>query len=131
MKKLSIISACVALLCLTALFSFTNTEKQAPTYAFQQVTTIESVVPMGAGRSRMISTKDNGEMEETNMKNFFSAFGINFGNVRENDQMITDKVSTLYAEGWELVNTTSGVYSQGSDGGTGIFITRYLFRKAK
>ena len=37
-----------------------------------QITAVESVVPGGIGRSRMISIDDKGMMEETKMKNFFS-----------------------------------------------------------
>lgn len=101
------------------------------TYAqeFQLVTTIESVVPGGLGRSRMISTTSDGTMKETPMENFFSLVGINFGNVRQNDQAITDKITQMTKDGWELVNTTSGVYS--ADKSTGIFITRYLFKRDK
>ena len=43
-----------------------------------QITAVESVVPGGLGRSRMISIDDQGKMEETKMKNFFSMAGINF-----------------------------------------------------
>ena len=96
---------------------------------FTLVTTIESVVPGGLGRSRMISTTSEGTMKETPMENFFSMVGINFGNVRQNDQAITDKITQMTNDGWELVNITSGVYS--GEKATGIFITRYLFKRAK
>jgi len=98
-------------------------------YEWQQITVIESVVPGGLGRSRMISTNESGKMEEEKLQNFFSITGINFGNINENDLKITDKVSKLTARGWELYNVTSGVY--GVEGKTGIFITRYMFRKTK
>lgn len=51
------------------LSSFTN--KELIEYDFQQLTTIESVVPAGGGRSRMIATSPSGTLEETEMKNFF------------------------------------------------------------
>jgi len=98
-------------------------------YEWQQVTVVESVVAGGAGRSRMISTNESGEMSEEKLQNFFSITGINFGNIRENDLKITDKVSKLTAEGWEVYNVTSGVYA--AESSTGIFITRYMYRKAK
>lgn len=94
---------------------------------YLQITTVESVVPGGLGRSRMITTKANGEMEETNLENFFSMVGINFGNIRNNDKVITQKITELTKEGWKLEHVTSGVY--GVEKSTGIFITRYLFRK--
>lgn len=94
---------------------------------YTQITTIESVVPAGLGRSRMITTKSNGELDEIKMENFFSAVGINFGNVRSNDKMITDKITEMAKQGWKLISVTPGVYS--ADKSTGIFITRYLFEK--
>ena len=96
---------------------------------FKVITTIESVVPGGLGRSRMITTDANGEAVETPMKNFFSMVGINFGNVKENDNQISKKLNEMSAEGWALYNTTSGVYS--ADKSTGIFITRYFFSRPK
>src|SRR5690349_3381424 len=77
---------------------------------FTLVTTIESVVPGGLGRSRMISTSSDGKIKETPLENFFSLVGINFGNVRENDQAITDKITQMAKDGWELNNVSSGVY---------------------
>lgn len=132
MKKIStIIAICAALISVFAAFSF-KSETSAPSYEYEVFTTIESVVPMGIGRSRMISTNEKGVMEEAKMKNFFSATGINFSNVRENDSNITNKISAMTAKGWQLQDVTSGVYSNdGKGGGTGIFITRYLFRKQK
>lgn len=123
MKKLAII----ALFCSIARFSFAQSPVK---YEFNQVTTIESVVPGGLGRSRMITSGSNGtELEEIKLENFFSFVGINFENVRFNDKTITNKISKMYEDGWELLNTTSGVYS--ADKSTGIFITRYLFRRPK
>ncbi len=94
---------------------------------FTLVTTIESVVPGGLGRSRMITTTSDGKLKETPMENFFSLVGINFGNVRMNDQAITDKITEMAKDGWSLANVNSGVYS--ADKSTGIFITRYLFKR--
>jgi hypothetical protein len=107
------------------------TKKEQNQYEYQQITTIESVVPMGLGRSRMISTSPTGTMEETKMENFFSAAGINFGNIRSNDKATTDKISQLVNAGWELEEVTAGVYSGNENNSNGIFITRYLFKKAK
>ncbi|MDZ4822681.1 MAG: hypothetical protein SH856_04415 [Flavobacteriales bacterium] len=98
-------------------------------YDWYQMTTIESVIPGGLGRSRMITTDPQGILQETKMENFFSMVGINFANVRLNDQLIGDKLADLSAEGWELFQVNSGAY--GHEASTGIFITRYLFRKVK
>lgn len=130
MKKLIIsLGLLCALLTGLLLSSFTN--KTTVVYDFQQVTTIESVVPMGAGRSRMIATSPSGTLEESEMKNFFSISGINFANVRANDKATTDKISQLVNDGWELNQVTSGVYSGTDSNSNGIFITRYLFKKIK
>jgi hypothetical protein len=94
---------------------------------FLQITTIESVVPAGLGRSRMITKKPDGSIDEIKMENFFSLTGINFNNVRLNDKLITDQISQLTREGWQLLFVTPGVYA--ADRSTGIFITRYLFRR--
>lgn len=119
------------------------------------VTTVESVVPMGVGRSRMIQETDEldhnnyttvrtdgkaakdkasrkdikiDNMEETMMLNFYSAVGINFQNIASNDAMITSKLNELTKEGYRLLFVTSGVESDAGKGdGTGIFITRFIF----
>ena len=132
---------------------------QAQAYEFRIITTVESVVPMGLGRSRIISaeegknhldyttsrtaenTKQNkskrGEskidnFDETKILNFYSATGINFQNVASNDAMISSKVNSMIEEGWELAFVTSGVESDAGKGdGTGIFITRFIFKRLK
>ena len=131
MKKLTLVLIVIsAAIGLTLVYSFSN-PAPAPQekVVWYQVTVIESVVPGGIGRSRMISQDENGKMEETKLENFFSLAGINFGNVRENDQQITNKITELSNEGWKLYNVTSGVYSGNSNSNNGIFITRYLFNK--
>jgi len=131
MKKLVyILSAATGVLLIALMVSFTNPSPapQDEVLKWYQVTVIESVVPGGMGRSRMISQDENGKMEEMKLQNFFSLAGINFGNVMENDQQITNKITERTNTGWSLYNVTSGVYS-GNDNSNGIFITRYLFSK--
>ena len=55
--------------------------------------------------------------------------GINFENIRLNDNMITDKISYLTGQGWELKFISTDVYA--ADKSTGLFITRYTFAKHK
>ncbi|MEZ5082574.1 MAG: hypothetical protein R2750_03880 [Bacteroidales bacterium] len=110
------------------LFAFKSPTPQAKV-EWYQVTVIESVVPGGVGRSRMICQDANGKMEETKLENFFSLAGINFGNVRENDQQITNKITELTNDGWALTDVTSGVYSGSGNNTNGIFITRYLYSR--
>lgn len=110
---------------LTSLFFLFTLALTAQEY--KVITTIESVVPGGLGRSRMIQSDSKGNLDEVKMKNFFSLAGINFGNIIENDQAIASMLTNLAAEGWKLESIIPGVYS--ADKSTGIFITRYLFSK--
>jgi hypothetical protein len=122
------IAIALMLVSVVGFYGFKQSDEQKQT-KWLQITAVESVVPGGIGRSRMISIDNNGKMEETKMKNFFSMAGINFGNIRENDLSITTKIQELSADGWELYDVTSGVFSGNENNSTGIFITRYLFKK--
>ncbi len=122
------------------------------------VTIVESIVPMGLGRSRMIESTDslnvanfttvrtdgkkskqknvnrkNAKIDnfaETKLLNFYSAVGINFQNIASNDALITSKINELIKKGWTLSFVASGVESAGGkDDRTGIFITRLYFSK--
>ena len=113
-------------------------------WEYQIVTAVESVIPGGLGRSRLLLSDDGGVLEEYKMENFFSLLGINFKNIKSNDLLVVQKFNELGEEGWELANTVSGVYSKSdvsvtdsksgvgtSSSGEGIFITRYIFRRQK
>ncbi len=134
-------------------------EAEAQSYEFRIVTSIESVVPMGLGRSRIISNQEDkdykeytssrteenkkqnkskrgdskvDDFDETKILNFYSATGINFQNIASNDALLSSKVNTMIEEGWELAFVTSGVESDSGKGdGTGIFITRFIFKRLK
>ena len=97
------------------------------TYEYMQISAVESVVPMGLGRSRLITTDKDGQTIEKELQNFFSAVGINFGNIRNNDRVIADRLNDYSKDGWELHSVNSGVY--GVEKNTGIFITRYILRR--
>ncbi|PWG79754.1 hypothetical protein [Pararcticibacter amylolyticus] len=136
-----------------SLSSFAQTTVQ-----YKVVTIVESIVPGGLGRSRIIETKSDvnvaeftteridgkdskqGDIKrsdakvdtfaETKLLNFFSVAGINFQNIASNDAIITSKMNELAKEGWKLAFVTSGVESDGGkDDGNGIFITRLIFTK--
>lgn len=125
---------------------------------YRIVTTVESIVPMGIGRSRMVDHKNAEDykplttsrtdgkksdqndvkredakievFDETKLLNFYSAAGINFQNISSNDAVVSSKLTEMAKEGWTLVFVTSGVESDGGAGdGNGIFITRYVFKK--
>ncbi|MCT4673332.1 MAG: hypothetical protein ACPGSG_06580 [Prolixibacteraceae bacterium] len=122
------------------------------------VTTVESIVPMGIGRSRVIEEKSDissknlttsrndgkksnqgkvsrkaikiKNFEETKLLNFYSMAGINFQNIASNDAVISDKLTALLEEGWDLVHVTSAVESDAGEGdGKGIFVTRFILSK--
>lgn len=97
------------------------------TYEYRMFSTIESVVPAGLGRSRMISTDKSSQMQERDLENIFSLIGINFKNIQNNDQVITEKMNEYAKEGWMLDQVVNGVY--GPEKSTGIFITRYIFKR--
>jgi hypothetical protein len=108
-------------------------EPSSERYTYRQFSTIESVVPGGLGRSRIIMSDADAQAIEKDLLNFYSMVGINFKNIANNDRLIVETINQYIAEGWELHTVTTGVQSPagGPDGGSGngIFITRYLFRK--
>ena len=136
---------------------FSETFAQA--YEYQIVTVIESIIPNGLGRSRMLvanetrdykeftSTRtgeddkrnksDRGEIrvkgfDETKLLNFFNIGGIRFQNIVANDAIVMSKLNEMSANGWELQFVNSGVESYAGKGDkNGIYVTRYIFRKAK
>ena len=126
---------------------------------FKVITSVESIVPNGLGRSRLISSNDVKDykeftstqtnddnkrnkskrdeirvknFEETKLLNFYNLGGIRFQNIAANDAMITSKINSMSEEGWELMFVTSGVESKGDKSdNNGIFITRYIFKRTK
>ena len=96
---------------------------------FVQINTIESVLAGGIGRSRMIITNPDGTQKEQDMENLFSMAGINFKNIKENEDKILRTLKTYTDEGWKLDYVTSLTLSQNDSGAGGIFMTRYLLSK--
>ncbi|GAB4155816.1 MAG: hypothetical protein Tsb0033_05580 [Winogradskyella sp.] len=163
MKKIFLFIAAIAVGLIS--FSFinkesSNAEKPVVQVEYKVVTCVESIVPNGLGRSRMISaneTKDYKEFtttrsgdkdkdeknkskrneirvkdyEETKLLNFYNLGGIRFQNIAANDAVMTSKINDMVAQGWELVFVNTGVESEGGKGdGKGIFITRYTFKRS-
>lgn len=144
---------------LTILF-FVAVLTTAVAQEYKIITTVESIVPMGIGRSRLIDPQVSADyrelttertdgkkssqgdikreevkidnFEETKLLNFYSAVGINFQNIASNDAVVASKLTELSNEGWSLMFVTSGVESDaGGTDGNGIFITRYVFKREK
>ena len=143
---------------LAVLTGFTALSQDAVPKDYKVVTIVESIVPGGMGRSRIIESKSdvaienattertNGtdsqqgrvkrkdlkidEITETKILNFYSLTGINFQNIASNDAMIAAKMNELGKDGWKLMFVTSGVESNaGTQDNEGIFITRMIFSK--
>ena len=124
---------------------------------FKVITSVESIVPSGIGRSRLIDAQEEKDFaeftstqteddntrnksdrseirvknfEETKLLNFYNIAGIRFQNIAANDAVISSKLTAMVKEGWELLFVTSAVEADaGEKDGQGIFITRYIFKK--
>ncbi len=119
----------LTIIIIAGLFAF-KPAPEATVYEYKQFSTVESIIPGGLGRSRIITTDTNGSLVEKDLKNFYSMTGINFSNITNNDVIIVEKVNELTKEGWELYAVTTGVQSPNEKGTSGgIFITRFLLRK--
>uniref|UniRef100_UPI0040490084 hypothetical protein n=2 Tax=Gelidibacter sp. TaxID=2018083 RepID=UPI0040490084 len=149
MKKLVLLSIVVFLFFMDA-----NAQVE-----YKVITSVESIVPSGLGRSRIVSASeernykdftssrseeddernksDRGDIrvknfEETKLLNFYNIGGIRFQNIAANDAVVSSKINSMIEEGWELAFVTSAVESDsGKDDGQGIFITRYIFKRNK
>ena len=97
---------------------------------FMQITTVESVVSGGAGRSKMIITNSDASQEEVELENLFSMMGINFKNIKSNELKITQTLKSYTDKGWKLEQVIPLSVSP-SQGSTGIFMTRYLLWKTE
>lgn len=143
---------------LFAIILFLSWQGNAQHYEYQIVTVVESIIPNGLGRSRMISSNatrdfkeftttrteeedernksDRGDIrvkdfDETKLLNFFNIGGIRFQNIAANDAVVSSKLTAMSSEGWELAFVNSGVESYGGDGDdNGIYVTRYIFKRA-
>ena len=131
-------------------------EQQTKKYEVKVITSVESIIPSGLGRSRLISsseardykdftsdrTEDSGRnkskrskirvknFEETKLLNFYNIGGIRFQNIAANDAVVSSKLTDMLSQGWDLVFVTSAVESDaGEKDGNGIFITRYIFKR--
>lgn len=126
-------------------------------FEIKVITSVESIVPLGLGRSRIISANtdrdyeefsseqtesDNTrnkakrkdirvkDFEETKLLNFYNVGGIRFQNIAANDAVISSKLTSMLADGWDLIFVASAVESDaGESDGQGIFITRYIFKR--
>lgn len=139
----------------TSLLLFINLDVSAQ--QIKVITSVESIVPSGMGRSRIIDAQEEKDFgaytseqtaedntrnkskrgdirvknfEETKLLNFYNIAGIRFQNIAANDAVISSKLTSMIRDGWELIFVASGVEANaGGDDGQGLFITRYIFKK--
>jgi hypothetical protein len=96
---------------------------------FMQITTVESVLSGGLGRSKMIITNPDGSQKESDLENLFSLVGINFKNIKQNEDKVIKILKEYTSIGWKVEQVTSLTLSQNDSGAGGIFMTRYLLSK--
>ena len=126
MKKF-FIPLVIAIACISTTYAQeikTDTPKQ-----FMQITTVESVLAGGLGRSKMIITNPDGTQKDSEMENLFSLVGINFKNIKENEDKMVRTLKEYTNAGWKVEHVTSLTLSQNDSGAGGIFMTRYLLSK--
>lgn len=97
---------------------------------YMTMTVIESIIPAGLGRSRIL-IDNGGKMEELKINNFYSAVGINMGNIYDNDVMVSSKINDFAAAGWSLDFVNTGVQYPTDGGKNGIYCTRYIFSRVR
>ncbi|MEI8005376.1 MAG: hypothetical protein WCI48_04155 [Bacteroidota bacterium] len=122
------------LIAVTGLFAaavaFKPASPQPAKVVYMQFTTVESIIPGGLGRSKMLTTMPDGSKTEDDLQNFYSMVGINFGNISNNNNAITKKINDLITQGWEFDKIVTGTQSPAENNGQGIFISRYFFKRA-
>lgn len=146
MKKIFLIASIL-------LATYTSSNAQE----FKVITSVESIVSSGIGRSRIIDTQEEKDFEnytstqteennsrnkskrsdirvknfeETKLLNFYNIAGIRFQNIAANDAVISSKLNKMSKDGWQLIHVVSAVESDAGDKDRqGIFITRYIFKK--
>jgi hypothetical protein len=77
----------------------------------------------------MIITHPDGSQKETDLENLFSLTGINFKNIKENEDKIIKTLKSYTDDGWKLDHVIPLTLSQNDNGAGGIFMTRYLLSK--
>ncbi|HYF32255.1 MAG TPA: hypothetical protein VD993_14125 [Chitinophagaceae bacterium] len=125
MKKLLLALVILTTLTSGAIAQQPQATTAQPAEKFMQITTIESVVGGGFGRSKMVITKEDGAQEEKDLENLFSMTGINFKNIRSNESVILQTLKSYTDAGWKIKATIPLTLSPGQNG-SGIFMTRYL-----
>lgn len=159
-NKVTLLIGALVVVSSLLLFSFTSKSNDTKvSFEYTSITVLESIVPNGIGRSRIIHAKENrdykeftkmmsdddksrnkakrGEIrvknyEETKLLNFYNMGGIRMQNIAANDAVVNSKINAMLDEGWEIINISTGVESYGGETDqNGIFITRFYFKRNK
>lgn len=158
MKKIVLTLVCFAFLGTGLMLSSFSSSKHV-SYEFTSFTVVESIVPNGIGRSRIIHALENRDYkdftktmtyndksrnksdrseirvfnyDETKILNFYNMGGLRFQNIAANDAVVNSKVNGMLNDGWEIVSINSGVEAfAGAEDANGIFLTRYYFKRPK
>ena len=112
-----------------AIVAFKPTAPLPSKLVYMQFTTVESIIPGGLGRSKMITVMPDGTKTDEDLQNFYSMVGINFGNISNNNIAIIKKINDLVSQGWEFDKIITGTQSPSDNNGQGIFISRYFFKR--
>ncbi len=65
------------------------------------------------------------------MENLFSLVGINFKNIKSNENTLVKTLKEYTDAGWAIYQVTPLTLSPGEAGGQGIFLTIYLLSRAE
>lgn len=125
MKKFSLL---LLFMMVIGFSSFAQDVKPTAPKQFMQITTIESVVSGGLGRSRMIVTHPDGTQSEAELNNLFSMAGINFGNIKENEDKVLRMLKQYTNDGWKVEQIIPLSLSPNQNS-LGIFMTRYILTR--
>ncbi len=98
-------------------------EKPSTSKEVMMVNVLESVMPGGTGRSRMVITYPGGKQESFDLTNYYSMMGVNFSNIQSNDAMVTQTLNNLVKDGWKLIGVSSG--------GNNLYFTKYTLMRGE
>src|SRR5688500_5501403 len=104
MKK--IILTIVVFTCFTTLTMAQDALTKEFPKKYMTITTIESVIGGGVGRSVMVITKEDGTQEERNLENLFSITGMNLKNIKSNESDIIKTLKSYTDNGWKIDQVT-------------------------
>lgn len=105
--------------------SFNNSKPFASQYI--HVNILESTIPGGGGRSKIIVTDASGATKENiDIKNYYSLLGLNFKNIMKNDGNVAKILNKYAGEGYEVVSSSSSTVGNEK---LAVFVTKIIMKK--